>query len=708
VRRVPIHLKLAAGLAAPLLVLAALSAVGVVQAAHERSDVMRQAELARAAIGPAGLITTLQNERIWAPLEILKLADQFNAPVESYDQAWSQTDAAITDLRHQVTTGDATIVAAFGPPLAALDELRGVRADIRSFRSSTHHSTAETITFAFGLVDRYTALIAPFYDATTRVAAEIEDPVLHQGAQLSDDIARAIEATTILASTTVQIGLITEGGVDQQSEVVEIARLQERLHRYATRILPTEGPYAHIPNGPDAQKVISGLDDTVNQAMSSGRFSLERFFEAINMPRGEGLFGYQDGVHAILSRRADALEADARSRELRLATVALVTLALAAVLDLLVSRSITRPMRSLTRQAQDLAGHRLPEAVHGLLGAPPGPPGPPGSPSPGSPSADGPAPPVEPVDVGRGDELADVAGALNTVQSSVVELAGQQAAFRQNIADLFGNLSRRNDELLRRQMGLIDRIGAAEASAAADRRTRAGLALLDDLARQMRRNTESLLAVAGIDARRRWQAPVGVDELFRYARAQVSDDRRVVLERLERADVAGAVAADVVHLLAELIENALTFSAATTVDRPIALRGGHRHEGGGYWLAVIDLGGVMTPAEVAAINHQLTADEPTATVPSSVVDHTAAGRLARRVEATVRVDSSPGWGVTASIDLGPELLVSALATSPPASPGPEGSERSGGSEGPDAPDGSGAGHDQTSRAVSTTRRSLAI
>jgi HAMP domain-containing protein len=642
VQRTPIHLKLAATLAVPIVVLAVATTFGVRSASHDRAAVRRQTELARAAIGPAGLLTTLQNERIWVALDTLQFADQMNAPVEGYDEAFGQTDAAVADLEERLSGGGNDVVAdAFAAPVGGLDDLAQIRADVDAFRAGTHE-VPERVEFAFDAWDRYTALVSPFYDATTSIAGEIEDARLRQGAQMSDNVARGIEAISRLTERTVVIALLSEGGVDTRDEIVELSRLRSGLERYDTAMASGRGPYADIASIPDAQQMIDGVETQVQQALTTGRFQIDNLFTAIAMPQGEGLFALQDDVHQIINTRADQLEARAETRQLRLMTLALAGMAFVVLLNLLVSRSISRPLLSLARQAREVAQRRLPAAVEEVLDVPLG--------------SDVTVPQVEAVTVDTGDELADVAGALNTVQTAVVDLAAQQAVYRRNISDLFVSLNGRNQELLRRQMGLLGGLNSPLATPV----TQASVSQLDHLATQMRRNTESLLAVAGVDARRVWQAPVDVDELVGYALGEVADTRRTIVHDLEPAAVAGANAPDVVHLLAELIESALEFAAAE--HRPVELRGGPKPETGGYWLAVIDFGAVLTPHEVTLANRQLAGDESAPAVgPSSPGGHAVAGHLANRAGVAVRLDSSAGWGVTVTIEIPGDLIVRPLS-----------------------------------------------
>jgi HAMP domain-containing protein len=652
VQRTPITLKLALTLAVPIVALAFATTLGVRSASDERAEVRRQTELARAAIGPAGLLSTLQNERIWVAVDALGFQEVFNAPVASYEEAFAETDAARAEVEQRVDAGSGVVADAYAGPIDGLLELDRLRFDTETFRT-TDRDTTGNIEFAFDAWDRYTALLEPFYDATTRLIGDIEDPELREGARTSDNIARGIEAFSRMGERTVVIALLTENGVDTRDELAELSRLRANLVRYSGAIASAKPPYADLPSFPEAQRVIDGLDVQAEEALRTGRISIDEFFASVETPQDEGLFALQDEVHRIINARADELEDRAETRQLRLVTLAIGGMAFVILLNLLVSRSITRPLRSLTRQAREVAQRRLPSAVEELLDVP--------LTDLGDLTGEVPMPEIEPVIVDGGDELAGVAGALNTVQTSVVDLAARQAIYRRNISDLFVSLNGRNQELLRRQVGLLGELSTPAALPS----THASLSQLDHLAAQMRRNTESLLAVAGVDARRVWQAPVDIDEVVGYALGQVADTRRLVVHDLEPASLAGASASDVVHLLAELVESALGFAAVD--DRPIELRGGPKPETGGYWLAVIDFGAIMTPKEVQAANHQLSGDDEAS---SPKGGYAVGAHLAKRAGVGVRLDSSAGWGVTVTVDIPGDLMVRRPAGAVSAPPDP--------------------------------------
>src|SRR5690606_33981875 len=141
-------------------------------------------------------------------------------------------------------------------------------------------------------------------------------------------------------------------------------------------------------------------------------------------------------------------------------------------------------------------------------------------------------------------------------QDSALDLAVEQAALRRNTADSFVHLGRRNQTLVGRQLDFITELEQSET----DPLVLGNLFRLDHLATRMRRNAESLLVLAGITPPRVWRVPMQVIDVVRAALGEGENYERVDIVDVERAAVVGAAAADLAHLLAELVEDALTFS----------------------------------------------------------------------------------------------------------------------------------------------------
>ncbi len=167
----------------------------------------------------------------------------------------------------------------------------------------------------------------------------------------------------------------------------------------------------------------------------------------------------------------------------------------------------------------------------------------------------------------------------------------------------------------------------------------------------MRRNAESLLVLAGIEPPRQWSAPVKLSDVVRAALGEVEDYQRVVVRHLEPASVTGAVAADVAHVLAELLENALSFSPP---EQSVEVKG--RLTTAGYTLAISDNGLGMSPDDLERANRRLAGKESFTVAPSRYLGHYVAGHLASRLGVVVELQDSPAGGITARVDIPMGLL----------------------------------------------------
>ena len=235
-------------------------------------------------------------------------------------------------------------------------------------------------------------------------------------------------------------------------------------------------------------------------------------------------------------------EADALQQEtfLRIG-VTLIALLLAALMALLLTRSITRRVRAVSDKAHEVATIQLPALVSALR----------------DPRGRSVIPDVVPIEDAGTDELGELAGAFNVVQSTLVDVAHEQIeVLRRGVSDIFVTMARRTRSLIDRQLALLDELEAD----VDDPSVLANYYQLDHLATRMRRNSESLLVLANAESRRRRTKATDVDDVVRAAIGEVEDYRRIDVLNLDHLQVRGAVVADISHLLAELLDNASSFS----------------------------------------------------------------------------------------------------------------------------------------------------
>jgi signal transduction histidine kinase len=633
---------LALTLLVPLGSLVLLTAIEVASTSRRRDAVLDQTSLARASIGPSGLVTTLQTELNWASIELSGFDGQVDLPVEGYEDTRRQTDLALDAFRRQIAGAPPAVRAAFGPALGRLDALADLRREIDA-DPEPHDVT--NLDFSQAVFDRYTALIVPLLDAALDAGAEVGDEQLRVGLILSDAVTRQISTVQVVINRMVKDVLFSPGGIDSRDEILLLIDLRTDLIEQADLMDSAAGVYADVPGLEESAALSHVIDDQVLFAIGANDVNLSLLVDTLASPEDQPYYAYRDGVQRIINDRADRLEADAFRRQRTMVTLAGLTLTVAIVVVLAVSRSITRPLVSLTRQARSLATERLPDAVHEVLATPPG--------------ADVLMPELVPVEVGSTDEVAEVAEALNTLQGSALGLAVEQAVLRRNIADSLVNLGRRNQDLLARQLDFITQLEANET----DPGVLESLFRLDHLATRMRRNAEGLMVLAELDSPRHWPDPVPLLAVIRSALGEVEDFPRVVVHSVGPVSVMGGAAADLVHLLAELVENALIYSPP---QRTVEVKGQYGPHREGYTLAVIDQGVGMPPAELDRANRRLNGHESFTVAPSNYLGHYVAGKLAHRHGMPIHLTATPGGGITATVHLPHTLL-----TEGDEAPGPE-------------------------------------
>ncbi len=650
--RLPIRLKLALALAVPLLAMGVVTVIEVASLANNASEVRDQTNLAAATIGPNGLITALQNERNWATAYLVGVQDQLQLEKVGFEATRADTDDALAQFEKELDRRGEAARAAYSTALDSLAGRQALRQQIDTDITGTQLSL-ENIGTSTDVFDQYTALIEPFMGGMSRISVAMDDPELRQAARLTETLTRQLETVPQLANAlvfpaTVPTAEGDEPGFNLPNEIADVAKLHNAFQRQSDQLRAPRGSFADIAREQFPVDFTQTLDEQSAQAVATGQIDVPTLLAGLDVT-GENdelaYVGYRDEVAAALQERADALNDTAASREKRLGVLMVLTFGTAVALTVLVSLSITRPLRSLTVQAKDMAERRLPRAVAHILETPFG--------------EDVHVPEVAPVEVVTRDEVADVAAALNTVQDSALHLAIEQAVLRRNIADSFVNLGRRNQNLLGRQLDFITELETNET----DPDVLANLFKLDHLATRMRRNAESLLVLAGIDPPRRWTEPLRVSDVVRAAVGEVEDFQRVVLHVDSTATIAGSAAADLAHLLAELIENALVFSPP---DRSVEVHGAPRH--GGYAVAVVDSGLGMPQEEIDAANRRLAGAESFTIAPSKYLGHYVAGNLAARHGITVRLHSARGFGVTATVELPEALLLANRAVPWPTTP----------------------------------------
>src|SRR5690606_13073207 len=245
----------------------------------------------------------------------------------------------------------------------------------------------------------------------------------------------------------------------------------------------------------------------------------------------------------------------------------------------------------------------------------------------------GPSIDLDPISIESSDEIGQLAAAFNDVNRTTIDVAREQAALRGSIAEMFVNVARRDQVLLNRQLAFLDDLERSEE----DPSTLSNLFRLAHLATRMRRNAESLLVLAGIDAGRRVRQPMPVSDVIRTASSEIELYDRVRLNLVVDPMMLGHNALNAAHLLAELLENATMFSEPHT---PVEVTTARDEQF--VTVVVRDHGLGMNPEEIAEANRKVNSRSASDAVGAQRLGLYVVGRLSDRLGAQVTFGQGEG------------------------------------------------------------------
>ncbi len=300
------------------------------------------------------------------------------------------------------------------------------------------------------------------------------------------------------------------------------------------------------------------------------------------------------------------------------------------VLSITTARALVRRLEELRTAALELAARRLPGVVERL-----------GRGDDVDVAAEAP-----PLAVGN-DAIGQVGQAFNTVQETAIRVAVEQAELRRSYRGILLSLARRTQSLVHRQLTILDAMERRETEPG----ELADLFRVDHLATRMRRNAENLIVLSGASPGRAWRRSVPMVDVVRGALAEVEDYTQVTLMPMGEAELAGRAIGDVIHLLAELIENAVSFSppyASVHVSGQEVAKG--------YVVEIEDRGLGMTPEDLASANDRI-ADPPEFKLTGTPrLGLYVVSRLASRHQIQVTLKASPYGGTTVIVLIPRELI----------------------------------------------------
>ncbi|MEU5914889.1 nitrate- and nitrite sensing domain-containing protein [Micromonospora sp. NPDC047527] len=341
---------------------------------------------------------------------------------------------------------------------------------------------------------------------------------------------------------------------------------------------------------------------------------------------GEGIVDRATGVAVMVVVR------------LVLATgLGLLAVIASVVVSITTARTLLRQLERLREAAWQLADERLPRVVERL----------------GRGEEVDVATEAPPLEFGT-DEIGQVGKAFNAVQETALRTAVEQADLRRNVREVFLSLARRTQALVHRQLTLLDAMERREH----DAEELEDLFRVDHLATRMRRNAENLIVLSGSTPGRAWRRNVPMVDVVRGAVAEVEDYTRVNVLPLGPVSLAGRAVGDIIHLLAELIENGLSFSPPHTT---VEVRG--QLVANGFAIEIEDRGLGMSEEDLAAANHRIVDQSELNLANAARLGLYVVSRLTERHGVRVRLKES-AYGGTTAVVLIPLELVSENGASP--------------------------------------------
>ena len=498
-------------------------------------------------------------------------------------------------------------------------------------RLSAAEATAATLRSAIGAGDKSPAKLA---EQAESISSSVSEAITATMRRVNDDQVRAI-ADSLVTALSAQRALETQRVLITSPGFSDDVALRVRVASAAGR----EAAAVDLLS----QQVTSTTIDA-----TSLRSAVDLRREAYGRPGADGITAGTFASAALasdeeysqltgelstsLSETVTARSNDLRSAALRDTAIVLGAVLVALALALSVGRSLVRSISRLRHGALQVARLRLPEEIERLR------------------SGEG-VPEIEPIPVHTTEEIGQLARAVDDIHFQALRLAGEHGQ-RLRIGDMFETLSRRSRSLVEEQLALIETLERDEDDP--ERLDR--LFRLDHLTTRMRRNGDNLLVLADTTERRGRLDPVPVADVLRAGMSEVEDYRRVDIGPAVDGSLTGAAAADIGHLIAELIDNALRFSPPDTAVAVTTARA----VDAGILIEVADRGLGMSNDELRAANERLSLGGEVTPETARRMGLFVVGRLARRHNITVRLRTTAALagqpGVTASVHV-PGVLI---------------------------------------------------
>jgi signal transduction histidine kinase len=572
-----------------------------------------------------GLGTQLGQERLIA-YEYLSSGRRM--PEQALQAQFAKTQATIKQLVKGVEAGPGLMQASAWPALTAWEGMLGQ--PLRALHAKIEAGQISPL----GAFDEYTKIINAQFGVYTSLIA-IDNSTLYREASASIQAGQALEMaeqeSTLLSGALAAGGQMPRAAKNEFAQAVYLKR--ELMADALGKLPPAMGSgYAAILTSAPYQSFQTIETAIIGSIGSKKPIPLTpQEFGAVATPLFQNYLKAETQDRNALTAEGTRV-GDQLLLEVGLAGGAgLLAVVLSIFLMVRFGRRISRELRGLQRAALVLAEERLPDVVQRL--------------GQGEdveiPAQD------EPIIPARILETAKVAEAFASVQRTAVEAAVGQARLRRGVAQVFRNLAWRSQSLLHRQLALLDTMERRQT----EPETLDELFQLDHLTTRMRRHAEGLIILSGANPGRGWREPVPVVDVLRAAIAEVEDYKRVTVVCDSQDAVVGTAVADIIHLMAELIENATTYSPANTEVTVRAERVAN-----GFVAEVEDRGIGISPEDVVTYNQLLAQAPEFDLADSNQLGLFVVARLAAKHRVNVTLRRSP-YGGTSAIVLLPNSIV---------------------------------------------------
>ncbi|MGW3564503.1 ATP-binding protein [Streptomyces sp. NPDC000941] len=643
--RWPFRRKLNVLVAVPVAVVGVLLAVGVTSEVNQAQDAARTADVVRDSTQVAELINDLQSEHRQA----LLLSVQHDAlrpgtalpSTNAYRKAQRKTDDQASAVRSAFDEQ--------GLPKEEAQALEYVRG-LAVLRDKVERGSVS----AAGISPAYSAAVEYLIDGIgldTSSDTSSSSIIRLLDAVLRADAAHAAFESGVFSAQTQDANALTEYSHAVSAHAVYDYQV-DRFSRIATReqVLALSGiERAAEQNGISDQFAELQIDPSSLQGQPTQQL---RKAMAAGTEQAGARLDITRSLIGQIADRADGLSKSALDKALAMVALALLGFAVWLTFSVLVRRSVVRPLAALTgaaHQVVDVAGQELARVEDDDDSA---------ERTPLSP---------QPIPVPVRDEIGDLAEAFNQVQITAAALLERQVLSRQNVAEMFGNVGRRVSNLTSRQLMLIDAVEREET----DPEILERLYRIDHIAVRLQRNADSLMLLAGIRETDVEARPITLANVIRAGLGRIEGFQRVTLRSETEITVAPDIIADLTLMLAELLENSVSFSPSHTPVEVVVRPGSDVSSHGGALIEVIDHGLGMSAERLDEENARLVRRERLDLVPSKVLGLFVVGSLARRWGIRVSLSRTPGGGVTGSVWIPAALMltVSPLDLTPAADAG---------------------------------------